>query len=229
MRHHHDKEEEGGDVCRVRPVPIAASADSRTRRVVVAFLGAALISLACVTGTRSDASRSALEFELTEKLAAAGSQARTNGQEVDLSLLPADEQRKALGVKYRAQKNPHERGLVRTYDKMLSNGPFAPPTAKLVREANGEASKGVTMGGKLGSVHLMRSAGQILASQLQKEAAKHHPASSAAAASTGGGASAEKDASDESSLAREEGKLKAQMRALEEKAGSEELSGADVA
>eukprot|EP00961_Rhodomonas_salina_P012735 171708-Rhodomonas_salina.3 len=147
MRHHHDKEEEGGDVCRVRPVPIAASADSRTRyslhaqcswhsfdpasftalppqcltapvferaqmRVVVAFLGAALISLACVTGTRSDASRSALEFELTEKLAAAGSQARTNGQEVDLSLLPADEQRKALGVKYRAQKNPHERGLV---------------------------------------------------------------------------------------------------------------------
>lgn len=107
------------------------------------------------------------------------------------------------------------------------------------------------MGGKLGSVHLMRSAGQILASQLQKEAAKHHPASSAAAASTGGGASAEKDASDESSLAREEGKLKAQMRALEEKvpsscacmraggaganiaccaqAGSEELSGADVA
>ena len=203
---------------------------TRRRRLLITVFGAALIALSCYIGNSSRGEGASLGILLAEKSARDGAKSKqpAPGHEVDMSLLPADAQREALGKKFKPQNNPEETGVVRTYDKMLSNGPFTPPTAKLVREAEAKQEGG--LGGKVGNVNILRSAGQVLAAQLAKSAqhkqlsTSNEPAHLDSITQVDTSSDIERE-----ELKRMETSLKAKMKALEEKAGSEELSGGGIA
>eukprot|EP00960_Hanusia_phi_P070797 767403-Hanusia_phi.AAC.3 len=198
-----------------RVCPAAARRKTLEKKsVVAAALAAVLLVVLCLQLSGSQGSQ-------RRELGAAGA---AGGSAIDISALPSADEQRAL-----TQLHAHSAPVKKAgYDSLLSNGPFVPPRSKMLEKLSRKSMLGSTIGID-GSVHLLRSAKEILEDRL-------HPSRKEGSASTrrGGRAYASKETVEvatggeeeaEEGLREQKRRLAAKLKKLEEAAGANEFYG----
>ncbi|EKX48450.1 hypothetical protein GUITHDRAFT_105597 [Guillardia theta CCMP2712] len=158
-----------------------------------------------------------LSFHIGEGQGSPRKELLAGGSAVDISALPSAAEQQAL-THLHLHAAPEKAG----YDSLLSNGPFVPPRTKMLEKLSRKSMLGGSIGID-GSVHLLRSAKQILQDRLRSPGGGMKQVPAPSGRQTVDEAAGEEGEDAEEALREQKRRLAAKLKKLEEAAGANEF------